>query len=263
MLFDILDRILFKTKQSQISSSKVLTPDEEIQLQLKVLENDLNKITKEVGESERYLFKERAELEELCSTYNRWLEAAERATKLIEEQPNDQQLPRSLDTLLGDLENLKSEIQLQEECVVNAQSMHDELKEIMFITGDRVRKDKTKLTSARRNLVRAERRKEHAERIAKVAENLAGLSSVPDGVTQIVESLKQRTEQLEIETYSSNLKTELLTPAGEQLANRFCLTIETKSLSERLAKLKDKPPSLLLEHMAHVPNVTFLPDVKS
>jgi hypothetical protein len=244
-LFEFLEEIVFNHLNK--SSSITVDPEAELQLQLKILEDDLNKVTKEVGESERYLFKERAELEELCSTYNRWLEAAERANKLIAEQPNDQQLPRSLDTLLSDLENLKLEIQLQEQCVVNTESMHNELKEIMFITGERVRKDKTKLVSAKRNLVRAERRKEHAERIAQIAENLAGLSSVPDGVLQIVESLKQRTEKLEIETYSNNLKVELLTPVGEQLANRFCLTTSTENLTERLDRLRVKPSSLLLE----------------
>lgn len=217
---------------------------------------DLDKITVEAGKAKAAFEREQKEADAARQNYDRHISAAE----MLEGQMKTAQtsgdlvkasdIQSSLGKLLDDLEQLKPELEREEQEAAEAKEFYDELIGLAKTSADKVKQARNILQSAQREMKRAEIEKRRAADKAAKAEKLAGLRKDAGGMGVALASMNKKAEEAKAEAAASELKAKLLAPnevnkdsnieaALKAAGGGSALTLGS-SVSDRLAALKRK-----------------------
>jgi chromosome segregation ATPase len=188
--------------------------------QLRVMESDLDKAGKLLSSLRADLQRERREASEARDNYARRLAAAEHLTRQIAQADDPSRrtaMETSLANLLTQLENLESEVAVEEREADEAESLVAEAEAAYLEKAKSLAEAKTALNKAERDMERAKiqegREKERADRAAAVA----GLRSDSGSkLTVAVDAMKRRADEARSNAEAARMKAQALT----HVANR-------------------------------------------
>ena len=235
-----------------VSAVASFDPETASKAQIEMMEAELQTLGRRLAEAETEARREHQETTGLRRTYDYYLEAA----RLLEVKHSDgealdqrAEIEASLTRLVGRLEQLKPEIEREEDEDREVEAWRAELRRSVDRLGDKLRAARSDLQLARRRVDSGQGRKEHAEEQDKRARAAAGMTSSISAMSVALDGMNQQTARLRAEADTLQLKAGLL--HTEQLdsdphvaaalgAARGTEGAGARSLSERLMALRSK-----------------------
>lgn len=227
-------------------------PDVASRAQIEVMEAELHKLGRRLAEAEAEVKREHQETAALRRSYDEYLEAARvlEAKLTGDDDPRQQEaIESSLARVIAKLENLKPEIEREEQEDREVEAWRAELRQSFEQLGEKLRQARGQLKSARRQMDIARLRKERAEEQDRRAQEAAGITGSISALSVALDAMNQQTTKLRAEAETMQLKAGLF--RAEQLDSdpHIAAALEAargkdetgaKSLSERLAALNDR-----------------------
>lgn len=221
--------------------------------QIEMMDAELLTLGRRLADAETEMEREHQETICLRRTYNEYLEAA----RLLEAKLSDgaasqdrTEIEASLAKVVSKLEERKPEIEREEQEDREVEAWHAALRRSVEALSNKLRQAKSEPRSARRQTDIPSLRNEHAEERDKHARATAGVTSSISAMSVALDAMNQQTEKLRAEAETLQLRAGLFQVepldadphiAAALDAARGKASTNTKSLSERLAALKERP----------------------
>ncbi len=241
----------------QTITQKIVAWDPETASQAEIEEmiKELDKITVEAGKAKTEYEREKAEADAAQKNYDKFLAAAEILHKRLEDAQGSgngsqaAQLEASLNKLLGELEDLRPEVERELAESQEAASYYEEVKNLAEITATKVKNARAMLDKAKRDMKRAELEKQRSAQRAEKAEKVAGLRTESSSLGVALAAMNKQAEDARASAASSDMKAKLLTTERDSADEHIKAALDevsgvqqTKNVSfaDRLASLKKK-----------------------
>lgn len=255
MLNFIKNLIGVKAEQALNEGVRILVefdPKAATEAEMRSLEGHLDQLGRELAQARAAYNKEAKEAEEIQKLYNQRLAAAEKLAAMQEAEVDPTRkadLEKSLNNLLGTLEEMGPDIAREEEEAKDAKSFLDSLEEAYNAAGAKFKAARKELEKAEREMRSAEIQKDQARRLEEQARRTAGLSKTTDGLSVAVKAMQETASKNKAEAEAARRKAALLTPTkaeaedaniAKALAEVQGTAKPAQSMAERLAALKNK-----------------------
>jgi len=169
-------------------------PETASDAQISLMEEELDKLGRRVGQAEQAVRKDHEETAALVQQYDKYMSAAERLEGQLGAADDAQResLEASLEKLVRELENLQPEIDRERQEDAEAEAFSVELRESYDQAAEKLKQAKLK--------------KERADDRAQGVREAAGLSSSMGGLQTALTAMEKEAEKSESETRSAELK---------------------------------------------------------
>lgn len=183
-------------------------PETASDAQISLMEEELDKLGRRVGQAEQAVRKDHEETAALVQQYDKYMSAAERLEGQLgaAEDAQRESLEASLEKLVRELENLQPEIDRERQEDAEAEAFSVELRESYDQAAKKLKQAKTNLQKAQRRMEQAKLKKERADDRAQGVREAAGLSSSMGGLQTALTAMEKEAEKSETETRSAELK---------------------------------------------------------
>ncbi|HYE00190.1 MAG TPA: hypothetical protein VEH84_12465 [Alphaproteobacteria bacterium] len=227
-------------------------PKSATQAQLQVMEQDLDKTGLLLAQLRAELDREIREAQAATANYNRLIAAAEHLENQIAgtaDPAQRAQLEQSLGTLVGKLEELRPEVDSEEQDVVEARRLLDETEAAYREKAQALAEARKVLERAGRDMSRAKIDQERNEARARKAAEVAGLRGGQDNkLHTALDAMRRQADEARAKAEAARVKAEILTshaPGGALGDRNIEAALQavgtgraSGSASERLAALR-------------------------
>jgi len=192
-----------------------LDPKAATEAEIRQMEDELDKLGKELAESRMTFQREKKEAEAIQQLAAQRMAAAEKLEQqmLAEPDPNRKAaLEKSLTTLVDMLETMNPEIERERRDAVEATEFMHLLEKTYQDLGSKLRTARSELERAQREMKTAEQQRIASERRAQAARQAAGLASATSGLSVALKSMRHAAEEDLKEAEAARLKADLLQP---------------------------------------------------
>lgn len=241
----------FLSKFFQVQGSKIkqglneavvgFDPEAATEAEMLVLEEQFNDLLVKLGDAQVSLDREQKEAVLARQNYDKYLVAAEKLSKKLEEVA-DPNVESALSEALTFLEDNKSEVAREEAEALEAQEYFNEVKTTVEVLRDKLLTAKKSIEAAKKDMEKAELRKERASIKAENAAALAGLRDSSNAIGDATKTMLKKAEEAKAEATAMETKASML-GGGAKKSSLLdeVLTDSPKtsgSLADRLANLK-------------------------
>ena len=231
-------------------------PETASKAQIAMMQAELQKLGRRLAEAEAEVRREHQETAALRKIYQDYLQAAQvLETSLIESEghQNHAEIEGSLARTITKLEQLKPEIEREEQEDREVEAWRSELRHSFDALGRKLQQAQSELTSARRQMDMARLQKERAEEQDRQAREASGISGSISALSVALDSMNQQTAKLRAEAETLQLKAGLFQTEQLESDPHIAAALQTargtqgtsaRSLSDRLAALGATPQPL-------------------
>lgn len=218
--------------------------------QVRMMEEELNRLGNRLAEAEAELRREHQETEQLRKSYDQYLQAAQvLESRLSTETDADRTAATevSLAKVLDKLERLRPEIEREIREDREVEAWRGELRTAFEEMAAKIRAAHAELGSARRQMDMAKLQNQRAQEQERRAREMAGLSNSMSSLGVALDAMNKETVRARAQTDALRLKADLFQGdtldsdpnIAEALASvRGSSPVDGRSLSDRLAALK-------------------------
>lgn len=254
MLAFIKNLLGVKTDQAVQGAVEALVrwdPQAATEAELRAMEQQLDELGRQVAQARIAFDREQREADEIAKLSAQRMAAAEQLQARIDAATDPEQkagLERSLETIIGMLEEMAPEVEREAQDAVEAREFLQMLEKSYAEAGAKLKTARAELQRAQRDMNRAEQKRETAERQAEAARRAAGLAGSTSGLNVALKAMKEAAEKDLASAEAANAKSRLLTPTAPEkedpnIAAAMAAAAgkpTASSLSDRLAALKKK-----------------------
>lgn len=254
MLAFIKNLLGVKTDQAVQGAVEALVrwdPQAATEAELRAMEEQLDELGRQVAQARIAFDREQREADEIAKLSAQRMAAAEQLQARIDAATDPEQkagLERSLETIIGMLEEMAPEVEREAQDAVEAREFLQMLEKSYAEAGGKLKTARAELQRAQRDMDRAEQKRESAERQAEAARRAAGLAGSTSGLNVALKAMKEAAEKDLASAEAANAKSRLLTPTAPEkedpnIAAAMAAAAgkpTASSLSDRLAALKKK-----------------------
>lgn len=231
-------------------------PETASKAQIGMMEAELHKLGRRLAEAETEVEREHQETAALRETYEDYLRAAQVLEAKLEQSEGDparHEIETSLAKTIIKLEQLKPEIEREEQEDQEVEAWRSELRHSFEALGRKIRHAQGELASARRQMDMARLRKDRAEAQDRRAREASGITGSMSALSVALDTMNQQTAKLRAESDTLQLKAGLFQTEQLESDPHIAAALNTarghsdkgaKSLSERLAALGQRPRPL-------------------
>ena len=192
-------------------TSTVVAFDPEVasKAQIEMMEAELHKLGRRLAEAEAEVRREHQETAELRRTNEEYLEAAwmlEAKMKEAENKNERMEIKSSLNQMIARLEKLKLELIREEQEDREVEAWRSELRRSFEDLGEKLRRSKGELRTARRQMDMTRLRMERAREQERRSQEAAGMISSISALSVALDSMNQETAKMRADTETSQLK---------------------------------------------------------
>ena len=239
-----------KAAQAGIEALVRWDPKSASEAELRTMEQNLDALGREVAFARQGYDKEKREADTIQALSHQRMAAAEQ----LQQQMNNEGDPtrkaaveKSLETLVGMLEQMNPEIEREKQDEVDAKDYLQMLEQTYAEAGGKLKMARSELERAQRDMARAAQQREQADRQAEAARRAAGLASQTSGLTVALKAMQDAASKDLASADAQMSKARLLRPTRPEqddpniaaaLAVAAGKPPAPRSLSERLAALK-------------------------
>ncbi len=233
-------------------------PDTASRAQIDMMEAELHKLGQRLAEAEAEVRREHQETAALRRTYDDYLQAAQILEAKLGEAENAErraEIESSLSRTIHKLEQLKPEIEREEQEDQEVEAWRSELRQSFDELGRKLRQAQSDLTTAKRQMDMARLRKDRAESQDRRAREAAGLTGSMSALSVALDAMNQQTAKLRAETETMQLKAGLFQTEQLESDPHIAAALNSargnggdgaKSLAQRLAALGNRPKTAQL-----------------
>lgn len=229
-------------------------PEVASKAQVDMMEAELHKLGRRLAEAEAEVqreHRETAELRQSCDSYLRAARLIEQKLSACEEPRERAELEASLSKVVGRLEQIKPEIEREEQEDREVEAWRASLRQSFEEFGRKLRQAQGELQSARRKMDMARLSKERAQQQDNRARETAGMTGSISAMSVALDAMNQQTAKLRAEAETLQLKAGLFQAGQLESDPHIAAALDqarsstpgsrAKSLSERLAALSGQP----------------------
>jgi hypothetical protein len=239
-----------KAAQAGIEALVRWDPKSASEAELRTMEQNLDALGQEVALARQGYDKEKREADTIQALSHQRMAAAEQLQQQIngESDPTRKAaVEKSLETLVGMLEQMNPEIEREKQDEVDAREYLTMLEQTYAEAGGKLKMAHSELERAQRDMARAAQQREQADRQADAARRAAGLASQTSGLTVALKAMQDAASKDLASADAQMSKARLLRPTRPEqddpniaaaLAVAAGKPPAPRSLSERLAALK-------------------------
>jgi chromosome segregation ATPase len=239
-----------KAAQAGIEALVRWDPKSASEAELRTMEQNLDALGQEVALARQGYDKEKREADTIQALSHQRMAAAEQLQQQIngESDPTRKAaVEKSLETLVGMLEQMNPEIEREKQDEVDAREYLTMLEQTYAEAGGKLKMARSELERAQRDMARAAQQREQADRQAEAARRAAGLASQTSGLTVALKAMQDAASKDLASADAQMSKARLLRPTRPEqddpniaaaLAVAAGKPPAPRSLSERLAALK-------------------------
>jgi len=244
-----------KTDQAVQSAVEALVrwdPKAATEAELRTMEEHLDQLGLQVAQARASYEKEQKEADAIGQLSRQRMAAAEHLQKQMETETDPgrkAQLEKSLETLVGMLEQMAPEIEREERDAVDAREFLDTLEKTYSEAGNKLKAARAELQRAERDMGRAAQQRDMAQQRADAARQAAGLSGATSSLGTALKAMQDAAARDLATAEAANSKARLLTPSKPEeedpnIKAALAAATGTKptpsNLSDRLAALKGR-----------------------
>ncbi|WP_207476635.1 hypothetical protein [Arenibaculum pallidiluteum] len=244
-----------KTDQAVQSAVEALVrwdPRSATEAELRTMEQHLDALGLQVAQARAAYEKERKEAEAIGALSRQRMAAAEHLQHQLEAEQDAGrrgQLEKSLETLVGMLEQMAPDIDREVQDEKDAQEFLDMLEKTYQEAGQKLKAARSELSRAERDMARAAQQRDAAERRSEAARQAAGLSGATSSLGTALKAMQDAAARDLASAEAANAKAKLLKPSRpeEEDANiRSALSAvggakpTPETMRDRLAALKSR-----------------------
>ncbi|HYH22311.1 MAG TPA: hypothetical protein VD995_27190 [Azospirillum sp.] len=207
-----------KTDQAVRSAVEALVqwdPKSATEAELRTMEEHLDRLGRQVAEARVAYNRERKEADAIAQLSRQRLTAAEHLQRQIEGETDPARkatLERSLETLVGLLEQMAPEVDREAQDATDAEEFLRMLEQTYAQAGEKLKSARSELTRAERDMARAAQQRSVAEQRAEAARQAAGLSSATSGLGMALKAMQDTAARELASAETANTKARLLKP---------------------------------------------------
>jgi chromosome segregation ATPase len=239
-----------KAAQAGIEALVRWDPKSASEAELRTMEQNLDALGQEVALARQGYDKEKREADTIQALSHQRMAAAEQLQQQINGEGDPTRkaaVEKSLETLVGMLEQMNPEIERERQDEVDAREYLTMLEQTYAEAGGKLKMARSELERAQRDMARAAQQREQADRQAEAARRAAGLASQTSGLTVALKAMQDAASKDLASADAQMSKARLLRPTRPEqddpniaaaLAVAAGKPPAPRSLSERLAALK-------------------------
>jgi chromosome segregation ATPase len=239
-----------KAAQAGIEALVRWDPKSASEAELRTMEQNLDALGQEVALARQGYDKEKREADTIQALSHQRMAAAEQLQQQINGEGDPTRkaaVEKSLETLVGMLEQMNPEIEREKQDEVDAREYLTMLEQTYAEAGGKLKMARSELERAQRDMARAAQQREQADRQAEAARRAAGLASQTSGLTVALKAMQDAASKDLASADAQMSKARLLRPTRPEqddpniaaaLAVAAGKPPAPRSLSERLAALK-------------------------
>lgn len=255
MISFIRNLVGVKTDQAVQSAVEALVrwdPKAATEAELRTMEQNLDQLGLQVAQARAAYEKEQKEADAITALSRQRMAAAEHLQKQLETEADagrKAQLERSLETLVGMLEQMAPDIDREEQDARDAREFLDMLEKTYADAGNKLKQARAELQRAERDMGRAQQQRDMAQQRAEAARQAAGLSGATSSLGTALKAMQDAAARDLASAEAANSKARLLKPSKPEEEDpniKAALAAATggapapTNLSDRLAALKNR-----------------------
>jgi chromosome segregation ATPase len=211
------------------------------------MEENFDNINREFSKVKQDWHKEQLEADTIVALYNQRLAAAEHLQcQVTAGGSGSKKAEAGLVTLLGSLEEMQADVEIEKSEAVDAKSLMNELQQTVDMYAEKLKNSRRDIKKASNTMARAKRQEERAEATAQRAAEAAGISKSANGLGSALESMQRQANEASANADAANRKAQLLGPtvAEDNDAVKAAMAAVSgesagpTSIADRLAALK-------------------------
>jgi len=218
--------------------------------ELRTMEQRLDELGREVALARQGYDKEKREADAIQALSHQRMAAAEQLQHQMDAESDPARksaLERSLETLVGMLEQMTPEVEREKQDEIDARQYLTMLEQTYAEAGGKLKAARSELDRAQRDMARAAQQREQADRQAEAARRAAGLATQTSSLTVALKAMQDAAAKDLAAADAQMSKARLLRPTTPEqddpniaaaLAAASGKPAAPQSLSERLAALK-------------------------
>jgi DNA repair exonuclease SbcCD ATPase subunit len=179
------------------------------------MEEHLDRLGRQVAEARMAYDREKKEADAIAQLSRQRLAAAEHLQRQIEGETDPARkatLEKSLETLVGLLEQMAPEVEREAQDATDAEEFLRMLEQTYAQAGEKLKTARSELTRAERDMARAAQQRSVAEQRAEAARQAAGLSSATSGLGMALKAMQDTAAREMATAEAANTKARLLKP---------------------------------------------------
>lgn len=200
-----------KVGDSLMAAIVAFDPQTAGEADLRVAEEKLDELSKEVARAKTNYDREKAEADNAERKFANYAKVAQDLKKELDAKPGDPDLTADLQSCLDELTTYKPERDREVQEAQEAKTWLDELTDILKQKGAAIRTRRAELESAQRQMAQAERRAEVAQERADQAAKLAGLRTDTDRTATALDAMRKKINDANEEAEAARLKASVIT----------------------------------------------------
>ncbi|AWK88776.1 hypothetical protein [Azospirillum thermophilum] len=218
MLAFIRNLVGVKTDQAVNSAVEALVrwdPKAATEAELRTMEEHLDRLGRQVAEARQSYDREKKEADAIAALSRQRLAAAEHLQRQIDGESDPTRratLEKSLETLVGLLEQMAPEVEREAQDAIDAEEFLRMLEQTYQQAGDKLKTARGELTRAERDMARASQQRSVAEQRAEAARQAAGLSGATSGLGMALKAMQDAAARELADAEAANAKARLLKP---------------------------------------------------
>ncbi|MBP2291573.1 hypothetical protein [Azospirillum rugosum] len=255
MISFIRNLVGVKTDQAVQSAVEALVrwdPKSATEAELRSMEQNLDQLGLQVAQARAAYEKEQKEADAITALSRQRMAAAEHLQKQLETEADagrKAQLEKSLETLVGMLEQMAPDIDREEQDARDARDFLDTLEKTYSDAGNKLKQARSELQRAERDMGRAAQQRDMAQQRAEAARQAAGLSGATSSLGTALKAMQDAAARDLASAEAANSKARLLKPSKPEeedpnikaaLAAASGGKPAPTNLSDRLAALKNR-----------------------
>ncbi len=244
-----------KTDQAVQSAVEALVrwdPKAATEAELRTMEQNLDQLGLQVAQARAAYEKEQKEADAITALSRQRMAAAEHLQKQLETEADagrKAQVEKSLETLVGMLEQMAPDIDREEQDARDAREFLDMLEKTYSDAGNKLKQARAELQRAERDMGRAQQQRDMAQQRAEAARQAAGLSGATSSLGTALKAMQDAAARDLASAEAANSKARLLKPSKPEEEDpniKAALAAATggqpapTNLSDRLAALKSR-----------------------
>lgn len=218
MLAFIRNLVGVKTDQAVRNAVEALVqwdPKSATEAELRTMEEHLDRLGRQVAEARVAYDREKKEADAIAQLSRQRLAAAEHLQRQIEGEADPARkatLEKSLETLVGLLEQMAPEVEREAQDATDAEEFLRMLEQTYAQAGEKLKSARSELTRAERDMARASQQRSVADQRAEAARQAAGLSSATSGLGMALKAMQDSAARELAAAETANAKARLLKP---------------------------------------------------
>lgn len=220
-------------------------PETASEVEIEMMIGKLEGITGQLAEAKVDYAREKKEADAALVEFEKQMKIAERIQEALEEEPDNAEYAEALNDVLSTLEELKPELEREQQEAAEAEEIYRELEQIAEMYAEKLKTARATLEAGKRDMKKAQLREQRSLEREDRTKELAGLKNGTDELGSALKAFQRNADKANTAAEASEIRADLLKPKEKKssaVLERFAAEVtgdeKPTNVNDRLAALR-------------------------